>query len=132
MSTGVPGPALSADGPRWRVEELARRTDVSVDTIRFYQKRQLLPAPRREGRIAWYGADHVAQIVTFSTIKARAAVRDGARVLDYPYALGDKIAKLMPPLVMGRDTPLKYCFEVSPKYADGYKAAAELRRQHGR
>ncbi|HEX5588196.1 MAG TPA: MerR family transcriptional regulator, partial [Acidimicrobiia bacterium] len=33
-----------------------------VDTIRFYQKRQLLPAPRREGRIAWYDDDHVARL----------------------------------------------------------------------
>src|SRR5207247_493821 len=49
-----------------------------------------------------YGWDHVAQIVTFSTIKARAAVRDAARVLGYPYAVGDKIAKAMQPLVMGR------------------------------
>ena len=46
MSTGVPGSLPSADGPRWRVEELARRADVSVDTIRFYQKRRLLAAPR--------------------------------------------------------------------------------------
>jgi len=52
-----------------------------------------------------YGRDRVAQIVTFSTIKARAAVRDAARVLGYPYALGDKVAKAMPDLVMGRDTP---------------------------
>ena len=74
-----------------------------------------------------YGRDHVAQIITFGTIKARNAVRDAARVLGYPYGLGDKVAKLMPPLVMGRDTPLKYCFEENPKYADGYKAAAELR-----
>ena len=74
-----------------------------------------------------YGRDHVAQIVTFSQIKARAAVRDAARVLGYPYAVGDKVAKAMPPLVMGRDTPLKYCFEENEKYADGYKAAAELR-----
>jgi DNA polymerase III subunit alpha len=74
-----------------------------------------------------YGRDHVAQIITFGTIKARNAVRDAARVLGYPYGVGDKIAKAMPPLVMGRDTPLKYCFEQSPKYADGYKAAAELR-----
>jgi DNA polymerase-3 subunit alpha len=74
-----------------------------------------------------YGRDHVAQIVTFSQIKARAAVRDAARVLGYPYALGDKVAKAMPPLVMGRDTPLKFCFEESEKFADGYKAAAELR-----
>jgi DNA-binding transcriptional MerR regulator len=41
-----------------RVEELARRADVSVDTIRFYQKRRLLPPPRREGRVAWYDAAH--------------------------------------------------------------------------
>jgi DNA polymerase-3 subunit alpha len=75
-----------------------------------------------------YGADHVAQIITFSTIKARAAVRDASRVLGYPYALGDKIAKLMPPLIMGRDTPLHACFEQSEKYADGYKMANELRQ----
>jgi DNA-binding transcriptional MerR regulator len=41
-----------------RVEELARRAEVSVDTIRFYQKRQLLPPPTRVGRVAWYDADH--------------------------------------------------------------------------
>jgi len=74
-----------------------------------------------------YGYDRVAQIVTFSTIKARAAVRDGARVLGYPYIVGDKIAKLMPPLIMGRDTPLRACFERNEKYEDGYKMAAELR-----
>ena len=74
-----------------------------------------------------YGADHVAQIVTFSTIKARAAVRDASRVLGYPYAVGDKIAKLMPALIMGRDTPLRACLDLDPKYEDGYKMAADLR-----
>jgi DNA polymerase-3 subunit alpha len=77
-----------------------------------------------------YGWDRVAQIVTFSTIKARAAVRDAARVLGYPYALGDKIAKAMPPLVMGRDTPLWACLERSDDYEDGYVAAAELRAMY--
>ncbi|RMH77293.1 MAG: DNA polymerase III subunit alpha [Actinomyces sp.] len=77
-----------------------------------------------------YGRDHVAQIVTFSQIKARAAVRDAARVLGYPYALGDRIAKAMPPLVMGRDTPLRYCFEEHPKYREGYAAATELRSMY--
>ncbi len=76
---------------------------------------------------ARYGSDRVAQIITFSTIKARAAVRDASRVLDYPYLLGDKIAKLIPPLIMGRDTPLRACFELDPKYNDGYKMATELR-----
>ena len=75
-----------------------------------------------------YGRDHVAQIVTFSTIKARAAVRDAARVLGYPYIVGDKVAKAMPPLIMGRDTPLYACLDPHPKFADGYKMAADLRK----
>ncbi len=77
-----------------------------------------------------YGRDHVAQIITFGTIKARNAVRDAARVLGLPYAVGDKIAKAMPPLVMGRDTPLRYCLEEHPTYLDGFKAAAELRAMY--
>ncbi len=77
-----------------------------------------------------YGRDHVAQIVTFSQIKARAAVRDAARVLGYPYIVGDKIAKAMPPLVMGRDTPLHACLEKKPKYEAGYAMAGELRQMY--
>jgi DNA polymerase III subunit alpha len=95
--------------------------DIDMDFDSRYRDEMIRYAAER------YGRDHVAQIVTFSQIKARAAVRDAARVLGYPYAVGDKIAKAMPPLVMGRDTPLKYCFEESEKYADGFKAAAELR-----
>ncbi|MEM7274213.1 MAG: DNA polymerase III subunit alpha, partial [Actinomycetota bacterium] len=95
--------------------------DIDMDFDSRYRDEMIRYAAER------YGRDHVAQIVTFSQIKARAAVRDAARVLGYPYAVGDKVAKAMPPLVMGRDTPLKYCFEQSEKHADGYKAAAELR-----
>jgi len=54
-------------------------------------------------------------------------VRDAARVLGYPYLVGDKIAKLMPPLIMGRDTPLRACFEKVTGHEDGYKMATELR-----
>lgn len=43
-----------------------------------------------------YGADHVAQIVTFGTMKARAAIRDVARVMGLPYAVSDKVAKMVP------------------------------------
>ncbi len=77
-----------------------------------------------------YGSDRVAQIVTFSTIKARAAVRDAARVLGLPYAVGDRIAKAMPPLVMGRDTPLAACLEKVAGHEDGFAAAAELRAMY--
>src|SRR6201999_1192536 len=95
--------------------------DIDMDFDDRYRDEMIRYAAER------YGRDHVAQIVTFSTIKARAAVRDAARVLGYPYGTGDKIAKLMPPLVMGRDTPLRACLEEDPKYADGYKMAADLR-----
>ena len=77
-----------------------------------------------------YGRDHVAQIVTFSQIKARAAVRDAARVLGRPYIVGDRIAKAIPPLVMGRDTPLYACLDISPRFEDGYKMAADLRQMY--
>lgn len=43
-----------------------------------------------------YGKDHVSQIITFGTMAARAAVRDVGRVLDYPYELCDKLAKMIP------------------------------------
>jgi DNA-binding transcriptional MerR regulator len=47
---------------RYRVEQLASACDVSVDTVRYYQARGLLPAPEREGRVAFYGAEHAAAI----------------------------------------------------------------------
>jgi DNA polymerase-3 subunit alpha len=48
-----------------------------------------------------YGKDKVAQICTFGRMLARAAVRDVARVLGYPYAVGDRISKLIPPPKQG-------------------------------
>ncbi len=75
-----------------------------------------------------YGEQRVAQIITFGQIKARAAVRDAARVLGKPYLVGDKIVKAMPPLLMGRDTPLGACMTPTPEFADGYRNAAELRQ----
>lgn len=56
---------------RLRVEELAERSEVSVDTIRFYQKRQLLPAPAREGRVAWYGAEHLERLGRIRDLQAQ-------------------------------------------------------------
>ena len=47
---------------RYRVDQLAAAADVSVDTVRYYQSRGLLPAPDREGRVAWYGPEHVERI----------------------------------------------------------------------
>lgn len=71
-----------------------------------------------------YGEERVAQIVTFGSIKAKAAIKDSARVLGYPYALGDRITKAMPPSVMGKDISLKGIFDPSDAR---YKEAAEFR-----
>jgi DNA polymerase-3 subunit alpha len=71
-----------------------------------------------------YGDERVAQIVTFGTIKAKAAIKDAARVLGYPYSLGDRMTKAMPPAVMGKDIPLWGIFDPShPRYPE----AAEFR-----
>src|ERR671933_2568293 len=59
-------------GPRrMRVEELARRAGVSVDTVRFYQKQRLLPPPEREGRLAWYTAEHLDRIERVKDLRRR-------------------------------------------------------------
>ena len=71
-----------------------------------------------------WGADRVAQIVTYGTIKAKAAIKDSCRVLGHPYALGDRITKAFPAAVMGKDIPLSGIFDEShPRY----KEAGELR-----
>jgi DNA polymerase-3 subunit alpha len=66
-----------------------------------------------------YGEERVAQIITYGTIKAKAAIKDAARVLGYPFAVGDKITKAMPPAVMGKDIPLDGIFDPShPRYPE--------------
>ena len=95
--------------------------DIDMDFDERYRGDMIRYAAER------YGSDHVAQIVTFSTIKARAAVRDAARVLGYPPQLGDRIAKAMPPLVMGQDLPLEACFAPVAGYEGRFAEAAELR-----
>jgi DNA-binding transcriptional MerR regulator len=56
---------------RWRVEDLARRADLSVDTIRFYQKRRLLPPPERDGRVGWYGPEHFERLQRVRELRGR-------------------------------------------------------------
>ncbi|HTX85039.1 MAG TPA: DNA polymerase III subunit alpha [Streptosporangiaceae bacterium] len=71
-----------------------------------------------------YGDDRVAQIITYGTIKAKAAVKDSARVLGFPYALGDRITKAFPPAVLGKDIALSAIFDTDdPRHGE----AAELR-----
>ncbi len=74
-----------------------------------------------------YGDDRVAQIITYGTIKAKAAVKDAARVLGFPYAVGDRITKAFPPAVLGKDIGLTGVFDPDN---DRYGEAAELRAMY--
>jgi DNA polymerase-3 subunit alpha len=69
-----------------------------------------------------YGEDHVAQIVTYGTIKGKQAIKDAARVLGFPYAEGDRLTKMYPPLIMGRDSGLESALETSPELREAYAA----------
>ena len=73
-----------------------------------------------------YGEDRIAQIITYSTIKAKAAIKDSARVLfgQPGYSVADRITKAMPPAVMGKDIPLSGVFDPSHKR---YSEATEVR-----
>ncbi|MCK0113933.1 DNA polymerase III subunit alpha [Ornithinimicrobium sp. F0845] len=53
-----------------------------------------------------YGDDRVAMIATYGTLKAKAALKDAARVMGFPFAMGERLTKAMPPAVMGKDIPL--------------------------
>ncbi len=55
----------------YRVEELADAAGVGVDTVRYYQGRKLLPPPRREGRVGWYGAHHLERLLEIRDLAQR-------------------------------------------------------------
>ncbi|MEN2984767.1 MAG: DNA polymerase III subunit alpha [Dictyoglomaceae bacterium] len=65
--------------------------DIDIDFC-FERREEVINYVREK-----YGKDHVAQIITFGTMAARAAIRDVGRVLDVPYAEVDRLAKMIPP-----------------------------------
>ncbi len=70
-----------------------------------------------------YGHDHVAQIITFGTMAARAAVRDVGRVMDLPYGEVDKVAKLIP-----HNSTIAEAIEAVPELAQLYTENEDIRR----
>ncbi|MHA7134907.1 DNA polymerase III subunit alpha [Oerskovia turbata] len=74
-----------------------------------------------------YGEDRVAQIVTYGTIKAKQALKDSSRLLGFPFAMGEKLTKAMPPAIMGKDISLTGIFNPEDKR---YNEADEFRQLH--
>jgi DNA polymerase III subunit alpha len=74
-----------------------------------------------------YGADHVAQIITFQTMKGKQGIRDAARVLGFPAMFGDRLAKMFPPAVLGREFPIDQALELSTELREAYGKEPEAR-----
>jgi DNA polymerase-3 subunit alpha len=87
---------------------------------------------RREEVISFvtekYGAERVANIVTFGKMAARNATRDVARVLEVPYGDADRLAKLVPPPVQGRHIPIAKLLEDVPELKTEYDTNPTAKR----
>lgn len=62
-----------------------------------------------------YGADHVAQIITYGKLQSKAVIRDVARVLQMPYSQADRISKMIPPGVQGKNPTLQESLDQVPE-----------------
>ena len=71
-----------------------------------------------------YGSERVAQIVTYGTIKQKQALKDASRVLGFPFGMGDKLTKAMPPAIMAKDIPLG---GITDPEHERYKEAGDFR-----
>jgi DNA polymerase-3 subunit alpha len=103
--------------------------DIDMDFDERYRGEMIRYAAER------YGQDRVAQIITFSTIKGKQAIRDAARVLGHPYSLGDRVAKAMPPSILGKDPTLDQVLiapdhGASSEIRDWYANAQGLREMY--
>ena len=74
-----------------------------------------------------YGADRISQVVTYGVIKAKQSLKDSSRVMGYPYAVGDRLTKAMPPSVQGKDISIKGIFNPAD---ERYGEAEEFRKLH--
>jgi DNA polymerase III subunit alpha len=87
---------------------------------------------RRDEIIAYakekYGHDKVAQIGTFGTMLAKGSVRDVARALGYPYAVGDRISSLIPLGSQGMPMTIDHAFELVPELAEAYKKEPDTKK----
>jgi DNA-binding transcriptional MerR regulator len=70
---GAPDPDVepAPGGCCWRIDDLARRADVPVDTIRYYQRERLLPPGERAGRANLYGAEHLERLERIKQLQER-------------------------------------------------------------
>jgi DNA polymerase-3 subunit alpha len=74
-----------------------------------------------------YGRDSVCQIVTFGTLASRAAIKDVGRALDMPYAEVERISKMIPPPVRGRNVSIEQAIEQVPELRKAMETTEQVR-----
>ena len=75
-----------------------------------------------------YGAENVAQVITFGTMEAKMAVRDVARALGYSYAQGDRVSKMIPTGKQGKKVSISQALEESPPLKQAYLAEEDVKK----
>ncbi|UQA97947.1 MerR family transcriptional regulator [Streptomyces halobius] len=75
--------------------ELAKAAGITVRTLRFYRERKLIPAPRREGRIAWYNEHHLARLRTIGALLERGHTLGGIAELLAAFESGRDVGELL-------------------------------------
>ena len=88
-----------------------RKSMPDIDVDFCYERREEVLRYVREK----YGEDRVAGIITFGSLKGKQAIKDVGRVLEFSYGETDRLAKLYPAPVQGRDHPLEEALKLEPK-----------------
>ncbi|GAA0475562.1 MerR family transcriptional regulator [Streptomyces sp. NPDC046215] len=88
-------PDQGSEEREYRTAELAEAAGITVRTLRFYRERRLIPPPRREGRIAWYGHHHLARLRTIGALLDRGHTLGGIAELLTAFECGRNVGELL-------------------------------------
>ncbi|MBD0710790.1 MULTISPECIES: MerR family transcriptional regulator [unclassified Streptomyces] len=89
------------------MEELASAAGITVRTLRFYRERGLIPAPRREGRIAWYDERHLARLRTIAALLERGHTLNGIADLTAAFESGRTVREVLSSDAPGEEEPVR-------------------------
>ncbi|MFC5805417.1 MerR family transcriptional regulator [Streptomyces formicae] len=101
------------------MEELAKEAGITVRTLRFYRERGLIPPPRREGRIAWYDAHHLARLRTIAALLERGHTLSGIADLAAAFDSGRDVGEVLGLGEPTEETPVRLTPEALADYFEG-------------
>lgn len=111
---------MTDEGAReYRTAELAKEAGITVRTLRFYRERKLLPPPRRDGRIAWYDAHHLARLRTITALLERGHTLGGIAELVTAFEHGQDVGELLGLGEPSEETPVRLSPEELADYFEG-------------